>query len=93
MPPRRVELTPGAARELRRVRTHELLALRGVILALASDLRPAGARKLSGGPDLWRLRIRIDGIGWRIIFGVRRRDRLIVVARVVRRDEGTYRQL
>lgn len=92
MAPWRVELTPAAARQLRRVRTDDLLALHGVILALSDDQRPSGARKLSG-IDLWRVRLRIDGMPWRIVYQVRPDEHLVVVTRVARRDEATYRQL
>ena len=92
MAPWRVELTPAAVRQLRRVRTDELLALRGVILALADDQRPSGARKLSG-TDLWRLRLRIDGMPWRIVFQLRSDEHLVIVTRVARRDEATYRKV
>ncbi|MGH2445699.1 MAG: type II toxin-antitoxin system RelE family toxin [Candidatus Limnocylindria bacterium] len=88
----RVELTPAAVRRLRRVRADELLALHGVILALADDRRPPGARKLRG-TDLWRIRLRIDGAPWRVVYEVRARERLVVVTRVARRDEATYRRL
>lgn len=90
MAPWRVELTPAAARQLRRVRPAELLALRGVILSLADDRRPAGTRKLSG-TTLWRIRVRIDGVPWRIVYQLRERDQWVVVTRVVRRDEASYR--
>jgi mRNA-degrading endonuclease RelE of RelBE toxin-antitoxin system len=88
----RVELTPAAARHLRRVRTDELLVLRGVILGLATERHPPGARKLAGH-DLWRVGLRIDGQPWRIVYQLRAADRLVVVTRVVRRDEGAYRRL
>jgi mRNA interferase RelE/StbE len=87
----RVELTPAAMRQLERLRGPTLVALRGVILGLADEPRPSGARKLTGGMDLWRIRVRIDGVPWRVIYQVRDRERLVVVTRVARRDEGTYR--
>ncbi len=92
MPPWRVELTPAAARRLRRVRTDELLALRGVILGLAEERHPAGASELVG-TDLWRVRVRIDGVPWRVVNQLRDAERLIVVTRIARRDEATYRRL
>lgn len=88
----RVELTPAAARQLRRLRAGEMLALRGVILGLGEDPHPAGSGKLAGS-DLWRARVRIDGVPWRVVYQVREAEGLIVVARIVRRDEATYRQL
>lgn len=88
----RVELAPAAVRQLRRLRDDELVALRGVILALADEPHPTGARKLVS-MDLWRIRLRIHGHPWRIVYQVRRAERLIVVTRVVRRDEASYRGL
>jgi mRNA-degrading endonuclease RelE of RelBE toxin-antitoxin system len=66
--------------------------MRGVILALADEPRPAGSRKLSG-VDLYRVRLRIDGIPWRILYQVRDEERVVLITRVARRDEGTYRRL
>jgi mRNA interferase RelE/StbE len=88
----RGELTPAAVRQLRRLRADELLALRGLILALAEDRGPSGARKLRG-TGLWRVRVRIDGVPWRIVYEVREAARLVVVTRIARRDESTYRGL
>lgn len=88
----RVELTPAVARSLRRVGPAELIALRGVILALADDRRPPGARRLRG-TNLWRVRVRIEGIPWRVVYQARQREMLVVVTRVARRDEATYRRL
>jgi mRNA interferase RelE/StbE len=89
---RRLELTPAAARQLRRARPADALALRGVILALAQDPHPPGSAKLAGS-DLWRVRVRIDGVPWRVIYQLRNDGALVVIARVVRRDEATYRRL
>ncbi len=89
----RVELTPAAARQLGRVRGATLLALRGAILSLAGDPRPHGVRKLAGADDLWRIRVRVDGEPWRIVYQVRDAERLVVVTRVARRDDVTYRHL
>ena len=92
MPPWRVELTPVAARRLRRIRPEELLALRGVILGLADERHPPGASKLVG-TDLWRVRVRIDRVPWRVVYQLRDAERLVVVTRIARRDEATYRRL
>lgn len=81
-----------AARQLRRLRDAEALGLRGVILALGNDPHPVGSGKLAGS-DLWRVRVRVDGVPWRIVYQVREREELVVIARVVRRDEATYRRL
>lgn len=85
-------LAPGAARVLEGLRGPSLMALRGVILALADDPRPPRSRKLTS-QDLYRVRIRIDGVPWRIIYQVRENERIVLITRVARRDEGTYRRL
>jgi mRNA-degrading endonuclease RelE of RelBE toxin-antitoxin system len=88
----RVILSPAARRQLDGARGVAFLALRGAILALADDPRPPGSGKLSGRPDLWRLRLRIDGQPWRIVYQVDDKAGTIVITRVARRDEGTYRR-
>jgi mRNA-degrading endonuclease RelE of RelBE toxin-antitoxin system len=88
----RLVLVPGAARALERLRGPIQVALRGAILALADERRPAGSRKLSG-VDLYRVPLRIDGVPWRIIYQVRDDERVVLITRVARRDEGTYRRL
>ena len=62
------------------------------MLALAQDPRPPGAVKLAGA-DLWRVRVRVEGRPWRIVYQLRTRESLVVITRVVPRDEGTYRRL
>lgn len=93
MAPFRVILTPAAQRQLDKLRDIELSALRGVILALGDEPRPPGVAKLKGSRDLFRLRLRIDGRPWRVVYQVRAADRQVVVTRVAARDEGTYREL
>ncbi len=93
MPAWRVILTPAAQRQIDRLRGIDLLALRGVILALAEDPRPPGAVKLAGAESLWRVRVRVDGLPWRIVCQLRASEHLVLVSRVVRRDQGRYRRL
>ena len=37
--------------------------------------------------------MRIDGAPWRVVYQIREAEGVVVVARVARRDEATYRQL
>jgi mRNA-degrading endonuclease RelE of RelBE toxin-antitoxin system len=90
MSPWRVELAPAVGRQLRRLRGDNLLAMRGAILALRDDPFPAGARKIVAA-DLWRIRLRIHGAPWRVVYQVREAQHLVIVTRVARRDEATYR--
>lgn len=88
----RIVLTPAGQLHIDRLHGVDLLALRGVILALADEPRPPGAVKLAGS-DLWHVRVRVEGRPWRIVYQRRTRERLVVITRVARRDEGTYRRL
>ena len=83
---RRVELAPAAQRQLRRLPPGDAARLRGPILALAMDPRPPGSVKLAGS-DFWRLRVG----DLRVVYVIEDDDRLIVVLRVARRSESTYR--
>ncbi len=82
----RVELAPAAQRQLRRLPPGDAARLRGPILALAIDPRPPGAVELTG-TEFWRLRVS----DLRIVYIVDDASRLVVVLRVARRSESTYR--
>lgn len=84
----RVELAPAAQRQLRRLPPGDAARLRGPILALAFDPRPPGSTKLAG-TDFRRVRV----VDLRVIYLVVDGDRLVVILRVARRSEGTYRGL
>ena len=89
MTPRyRVELAPAAQRQLRRLPPGASASLRGPILALAIDPRPPGSTKLTGS-DLWRIRIG----DLRMIYAIHDAARLVIVLRVARRSESTYRRV
>jgi mRNA interferase RelE/StbE len=83
---RRVVLAPAAQRQLRRLPPGDASRLRGPILALAIDPRPPGATKVTG-TDLLRLRVG----DLRLVYLVD--GDLIVVLRVARRSESTYRRI
>jgi mRNA interferase RelE/StbE len=84
----RVELAPAAQRQLRRLPPGDAARLRGPILSLARVPRPPGAPKLTG-TDFWRLRV----ADLRIIYLIDDDTRLVVVLRVARRSESTYRRI
>jgi mRNA interferase RelE/StbE len=86
---RRVVLAPAAQRQLRRLPPGDAARLRGPILALGLDPRrtgPTGATKLVG-TDFWRLRVG----DLRIIYAID--DDTVVVLKVARRSESTYRRI
>jgi mRNA interferase RelE/StbE len=84
----RVELAPAAQRQLRRLPPGVAAQLRGPILALGLDPRPPGVQKLEGSA-FWRLRLG----DLRIVFSIDDAARLVVVLRVARRSESTYRRI
>ena len=84
----RDELAPAAQRQLRRLPPGEAARLRGPILSLGIDPRPPGAAKLAG-TGFWRVRVG----DLRIVYLVDDDDGLVVVLRVARRAESTYRRL
>lgn len=83
-----VDLAPAAQRQLRRLPPGDAAALRGPILALTIDPRPPGAAKLSGS-DLWRIRAG----DLRAIYTIDDGARRVIVLRVARRSESTYRRV
>ncbi len=86
--PYRVELAPAAQRQLKRLPPGVAAALRGPILALAMDPRPPGVQKLEGAA-FWRLRVG----DLRLVFAIDDADRLVVILKVARRSESTYRRI
>jgi mRNA interferase RelE/StbE len=84
----RVELAPAAQRQLRRLPPGDAARLRGPILALAIEPRPPGTTKLAG-TEFWRLRVG----DLRVIYLVDDAASLVVVLKVARRSESTYRRV
>lgn len=84
--PYRVDLAPAAARQLRRLPPGDAARLRAPILALALEPRPPGATRLVD-TDWWRLRFG----DLRVVYAIDDAHRLVIVLRVARRDESTYR--
>lgn len=83
-----VELAPRAQRDLRQLDALTVARVQRPILDLASDPRPAGATRLVGS-DYWRIRVG-DA---RVIYAIQDAERVVVVLRVARRNERTYRRL
>ena len=84
----RVELSPSAERKMRRLTPGDSARLRTPILALAIDPRPPGSVPLVGSPYM---RLRVGDL--RVVYLVNDRERLVVVLRVARRNESTYRRI
>ena len=85
---RRVELSPAAERDLRALPPGEAARLRGPILGLAADPHPPTSAKLAG-TDFWRLRVG----DLRVVYLVDAKAAVVVILRIARRSESTYRRL
>ncbi len=81
-------LAPAAQRQLRRLPPGDAARARAPILALALDPRPPGATRIQGSDFL---RVRSGDL--RIVYAVDDAAREIVVLRVARRSESTYRRI
>ncbi len=81
-------MAPAAQRQLRKLPPDATARVRAPILALARDPRPPGSVVLAGGPS-WRLRVG----DIRIVYQIDEAARSIVILRVARRNESTYRRV
>jgi mRNA interferase RelE/StbE len=84
----RVDLAPAAQRQLRRLPPGVAASLRAPILALGLEPRPPGVTKLAGS-RFWRLRVG----DVRVIYAIDEKQQLVIVLRVARRSESTYRRV
>ncbi len=82
-----VEISRRAQRELTKFQMLDFQRILEVIKGLEDNPRPKGVRKLRGST----YRVRIGG--WRIIYSVFDKDKLVVVGKVVRRSEDTYNRV
>lgn len=83
-----IEYTPAAERELGRLPPGDAARTRGPVLALGGEPRPYGAARVSG-TDFWRIRVG----HLRVVYLIDEVDRRVVIVRVARRFESTYRRL
>ena len=86
--PLRVRFTSAAERELRKLKADDAARLRRPILALAFEPRPVGSTKLAKSRYQ---RLRIGDL--RVVYLIQDEERVIVIVRVARRSESTYRRL
>ncbi len=84
----RIELRRAAQKQLDRLIGRDYQIVARAISALAQQPRPPSVEKLAGS-GLFRIRIR----SYRIIYSIDDRERLVIIVRVARRTEGTYKGL
>jgi mRNA interferase RelE/StbE len=81
----RRELTKRAQRDLDKLCDDDLERVVVAIRGLRDNPRPHGAKKIRG--PIYRIRIG----DWRIIYAVFDKDQLVIVGKVARRSERTYK--
>jgi mRNA interferase RelE/StbE len=79
-------MTRPAERELRRLPADVAARLAGPMAALGLDRRPPGCEKIVGS-DAWRIRVG----PLRVVYTVDPATRSVLILRVARRSESTYR--
>lgn len=79
----RIELSPAAVRQLRRLDRTAQRRVQAAIELLADEPRPSGAKKLVGGAGEWRVRTG----DYRIVYEVRDQVLLVLVVAVGHRRE------
>lgn len=84
----RVVLSRPAERDLKRLPADAAARLAGPIAALSLAPRPPGCEKVTGSAAL---RIRVGSM--RVVYSIEAEDRTVVILRVARRSESTYRRL
>ncbi len=85
--PYRVELAPAAQRDLRGLPPQIQGRLAVPIQALGDNPRPPGVRKIRGEDRAWRIRVG----QYRVVYDIHDDRSMVVVLKVDRRRETTYR--
>ena len=87
-----IEVTLAADRDLerltRRIQRRDFERLREAIRDLASNPRPQGVTKLRGVEDAYRIRVG----AYRVVYDIHDDRALLVILKVARRTEATYRR-
>ena len=81
----RIELTPAAARQFKKLPTDQKERIRRRIDRLGDEPRPNGCAKIAGADTLWRVRVG----DYRIVYEVRD-DVLIVVVVLIGNRRDVY---
>ena len=80
----KVLLRPAAQRDLDRMERRVCERLLRAILALETEPRPRGARKLVGGKKEWRLRVGV----WRVLYEIDDEEKVVRIFRVRHRRDA-----
>ncbi len=83
-----VKLRRAVQKQLEKLAEHDYELVAQVVSALEQEPRPPRVKKLAES-GLWRLRTG----SYRIVYAIDDKERLVIVVRVARRTEDTYKRL
>jgi mRNA interferase RelE/StbE len=87
----KLEVSPAAERDLakykNRISRHDFEGIKEAVRNLAKIPRPKGARKITGTDKAYRIRVG----DWRVIYEVYDKDSIVLILRINRRNETTYK--
>ena len=67
---------------------HDVERIRTAIRSLVEQPRPYGVQKIRGQERVYRIRVG----NYRVIYEVYDKENVVLISRVLRRNEGTYRE-
>ena len=88
--PYSVRIDPHVQKEMAPIPAKDRASILAIIKSLAQDPRPAGCIPIKG-PEKYMYRVRVGD--YRVIYGLQDEEQKVIVARVTRRREDTYRGL
>jgi mRNA interferase RelE/StbE len=83
-----VKLKPSAQKELDAIPQLDYSSIAKTISSLAKDPRPLKVKKLADS-GLWRIRVR----DYRVVYTINDVDKTVIIVRVARRKEDTYKRI
>jgi len=83
-----VRLRRIAQKQLDKITGQDYQNIAEAISALEQEPRPRGVKKLAES-GLWRIRV----VQYRVVYSIDGTERVVIVVRVARRTEDTYRRL
>ncbi len=83
-----VKLRPSAQKDLDDISARDYQMISKVISGLEQNPRPLKVKKLADS-SLWRVRVR----NYRVVYMINDTDKIVIIVRVVRGKEDTYKGL
>lgn len=84
-----IEIAPAAERDLKKL--NKILSSSGGIINAIDDLsfnpRPPGVKKVKGFKNTFRIRVH----SYRIIYDIYEKDNRLIILRIIKRSESTYK--